>query len=78
MPIEPTVVRVESISTSSEKTSPSGVSTSAGNLACAIIFLAASTTSSIVPFRKKALSGTSSCLPSMISSKPLIVSAIGT
>src|ERR1700691_4078100 len=41
-------------------------------------FLAASTTSSIVPFRKKADSGTSSCLPSMISSKPLIVSAIGT
>src|SRR4029077_19639186 len=41
-------------------------------------FFAASTTSSIVPLRKNALSGTSSCLPSMISSKPLIVSAIGT
>ena len=41
-------------------------------------FLAASTTSSIVPFRKNARSGTSSCLPSMISSKPRIVSAIGT
>src|SRR5215208_2207410 len=31
MPIEPTVVRVESISTSSLKTSPSGVRTSTGN-----------------------------------------------
>ena len=37
MPIEPTVVTVESISISSEKTSPSGVSTSAGNFACAIV-----------------------------------------
>ena len=40
--------------------------------------LAAFTTSSIVPFRKNALSVTSSCLPWMISSKPRIVSAIGT
>src|SRR5919198_4954684 len=32
MPIEPTVVRVETISTSSLKTSPSGVRTSAVNL----------------------------------------------
>ena len=37
MPIEPTVVSVESISISSEKTSPSGVSTSAGNFVCAIV-----------------------------------------
>src|SRR6185437_4325512 len=37
-----------------------------------------SSTCSIVPFRKNARSGTSSCLPSMISSKPRIVSAIGT
>src|ERR1700694_4780947 len=36
MPIEPTDVRVESISTSSEKTSPSGVSTSAANVVRAI------------------------------------------
>src|SRR5262249_34676717 len=39
---------------------------------------AASRTWSIVPFRKNALSGTSSSLPSMISSNPRIVSAIGT
>ncbi len=37
MPIEPTVVNVESISISSLNTSPSGVSTSAGNFAWAII-----------------------------------------
>src|SRR6476469_2294102 len=36
MPIEPTDVRVESISTSSENTSPSGVSTSTGNFEWAI------------------------------------------
>src|SRR6185437_8844981 len=34
---------------------------------------ASSSTCSIVPFRKNARSGTSSCLPSMISSKPRIV-----
>src|SRR5580692_411735 len=37
MPIEPTAVNVEIISTSSENTSPSGVSTSTGNLLCAIV-----------------------------------------
>ena len=36
IPIEPTVVKVESISISSAKTSPSGVSTSTGNLVWAI------------------------------------------
>ena len=36
MPMEPVDVRVESISTSSLKTSPSGVSTSTGNFWCAI------------------------------------------
>src|ERR1700744_5388377 len=36
-PIEPTAVRVESISISSLKTSPSGVRTSTGNLVRAII-----------------------------------------
>src|ERR1019366_7628506 len=39
---------------------------------------AASTTCSIRPLRKNALSGRSSCLPSISSAKPRIVSAIGT
>ena len=41
-------------------------------------YLALATTSSIVPAFKKCPSGMSSCFPSMISLKPLIVSVIGT
>src|ERR1700735_4698943 len=125
MPIEPTTVLVETISTSSENTSPSGVRTSTGNLLCATFYscsdspdspdspleadsspdspsepdsspalalepepppasspsplaAASGTTGSIVPLRKNADSGRSSCLPSRISLKPRIDSATGT
>src|SRR5438552_7869925 len=40
MPIVPSPVTVESISISSENTSPAGVTTSAGNLACATALVA--------------------------------------
>jgi len=81
MPIEPTDVRVETISTSSLKTSPSGVRTSAVKVVRAIGYLsplAAATTSSIVPLSRKADSGRSSWSPLRISWKERIVSPIGT
>jgi len=66
------VVLVETCSTSSLNASPRAVSTSQGNFVCGISYGPSLRLDDLLdrPLEKKALSGSSSCLPEMISSKP--------
>ena len=82
-PRPPSTPGTTTISASPANEYPSGVmisqwSVAMGYAAAVLRRSASATTSSMPPHRKKACSGTSSCLPSRISWKPRIVSSMRT